>query len=303
MGKRKGEKMYALFSKGFGKKAQDLNKKEFYDAKTKLKLITKATTADKTTFEGNVAQEGSNDVKFTVPVDANLKIGVKAVDNHDVEIDGEFKFDDNLTLRSTVKNLDPTFKDESMRITLGSDYVTESFSVETAACVYDTQGGKANATALGLLKCGNEGKTGGSVAVAGACPGLDFLRVGFQGGLNFADKNGSAEPNINANFACGHSAADYDLVATMGFGNLMSSDEPQFAGGSLRGWFRASSSLQFGFEVDHVAKCIMQKDMYVKPKTGKGTDSTKFQLGTQYAINGSTTAKAKVSSEGGGKPV
>merc|ERR1711959_176061 len=125
--------MYALYSKGFGKKAQDLNKREFNGGKCDYQLITKATTADKTAFESNVDNGGADKfVKFTVPVDSSFKVGVKAFGDKKTEVDADFKFDDNLTLRSTVTNLDPSLNDKSMKVTAGADYVTEAFSVEAA---------------------------------------------------------------------------------------------------------------------------------------------------------------------------
>jgi hypothetical protein len=273
--------MYALYSKGFGKKAQDLNKKEFADGKSTYKLVTKATTADKTAFESNINDDkasgaGKGDVKFTIPVDGNFKVGVKAYDNKDTEVDAEFKFDENLLLRSTVKNLDPTFKDASMKITAGGDYVTKDLSVETAVSLWD--------------KAGNAPK-GASVALATNCPGLDWLRVGCQTGVNF-DKSA----DLNMNLACCHSTKDYELAAQVGVGNILSGHK--LTGGSLRGWFKASDTLQFAAEVDHVAQCEFGKDMYAKATTdGDKLGSGKIQLGTQWTINGSTTAKAKLTAD------
>merc|ERR1711977_648906 len=242
--------MYALFSKGFGKKAQDLNKKEFDDGKTRqeggtgAKFITKATTADKTAFESNVTAKGEADVKFTVPVDSNFKVGVKAYQNKDTEVDVDFKFDDNLTLKSTVKNLDPTLSDKTMKITAGADYVTEAFSVESSFTLCDE----------GAFF--SQGKTGGAVAFATSCPGMDWLRVGVQAG--FAQQ--SEGVGINTNVAFAHATKEYELAAQLSVGDLL--NKHQLAGGSLRGWFNASNAMQIAAEVDVNGGIVLARDMW-----------------------------------------
>merc|ERR1711990_667049 len=295
--------MYALYSKGFGKKAQDLNKREFNGGKCDYQLITKATTADKTAFESNVDNGGADKfVKFTVPVDSSFKVGVKAFSDKKTEVDADFKFDDNLTLRSTVTNLDPSLSDKSMKVTAGADYVTEAFSVEAALTLMNKNAYLHNGTAAG--------DTGASVAVATNCPGLDWLRVGFQGGVAM---RGDAGVGINTNVAFAHVTKEYELAAQLSAADLTGGRN--FAGASIRGWFNASDKLKIAAEVDAVGtQCTLGRDMFATPSDAAtvsaatpgdaskkeaavkklGLGSNKIQIGSEYSLNGSTTLKGKV---------
>jgi len=296
--------MYALYSKGFGKKAQDLNKREFNGGKCDYQLITKATTADKTAFESNVDNGGADKfVKFTVPVDSSFKVGVKAFGDKKTEVDADFKFDDNLTLRSTVTNLDPSLNDKSMKVTAGADYVTEAFSVEAALTLMNKGAYLHNGT--------TKGDTGASVAVAANCPGLDWLRVGFQGGVAM---RADAGVGINTNVAFAHVTKEYELAAQLSAADLTSGG-PNFAGASIRGWFNASDKLKIAAEIDAVGTtCTLGRDMFATPSDEAtvraatpgeakakddavkklGLGSQKIQIGSEYGLNGSTTLKGKV---------
>merc|ERR1711939_993653 len=275
--------MYALYSKGFGKKAQDLNKREFNGGKCDYQLITKATTADKTAFESNVDNGGADKfVKFTVPVDSSFKVGVKAFGDKKTEVDADFKFDDNLTLRSNV---------------------TEAFSVEAALTLMNKGAYLHNGT--------TKGDTGASVAVAANCPGLDWLRVGFQGGFAM---RADAGVGINTNVAFAHVTKEYELAAQLSAADLTSGGL-NFAGASIRGWFNASDKLKIAAEIDAVGTtCTLGRDMFATPSDEAtvraatpgeakakddavkklGLGSQKIQIGSEYGLNGSTTLKGKV---------
>jgi len=96
MGARRKEQdcctMYALFSKGFGKKGNDLLKREFGDSKFQNKMTTKAKAGDGTEFEANFSDKcdkgayNDADFKVTHPVDDGLKLAVKTTAKGDVEL-------------------------------------------------------------------------------------------------------------------------------------------------------------------------------------------------------------------------
>jgi len=285
-----GKVMYALYSKGFAKKATDLNKNDFKDAHT-FKLTTKAKSADKVAFEGNVSDNSDvakmADMKFTVPIDDSFSASIKTTSGGLVKNEKtgeqeekgkettatcEFKFDANLKLTAEVTDFKLPNVQESKKILGSAEYVTESFSVEAKVC-------KA------------KGASGAMAALAFDCPGLEVVRVGVQPAVDLNDK----DPDINLNFGFAHEDKDYQLAATMGTCKLLRT-EKALTGCSVRGWFKVSDSVSVAAEFDHVAKMKAGREAWETAKPTKEGNSFKF--GVEYKINPSTTSKVKVTSAG-----
>merc|ERR1712188_52027 len=105
-------KMYAAFSRGFGKAGNDLIKKDFKDPVFEHKLTTKAKAADGTTFEANVCDQNSAakdqpakyetaDFAVTIPVDDGFKVTVKTEANQDKSVKVDYKIDGNANANAT----------------------------------------------------------------------------------------------------------------------------------------------------------------------------------------------------------
>jgi len=269
--------MYALYSKGFAKKATDLNKNDFKEENQTFKLTTKAKSADKVAFEGNVSDNAKKadkiaDMKFTVPVDDSFSASIKTTSGKETIASCEFKFDANLKLTAEITDFKLPDVMGTKKMVGTAEYVTESFSVEAKACK-------------------GAGGSGAMAALAFDCPGLEVVRVGVQPALVLNDKN----MNLNLGFA--HEDKDYQLAATMGTCNLIQG-EKALTGCSVRGWFKVSDSVSVAAEFDHVAKMKAGREVWDKAGNAGDDEGNTFKFGVEYKINPSTTSKVKVTSSG-----
>merc|ERR1712010_131396 len=140
-------KMYAAFSRGFGKAGNDLIKKDFKDPVFEHKLTTKAKAADGTTFEANVCDQNSAgkdqpakyesaDFAVTIPVDDGFKVTVKTEANSDNSVKVDYTVDANFNANATFTNPSTTTNAPGT-VEVGANYATKEFSAEVEARIFN----------------------------------------------------------------------------------------------------------------------------------------------------------------------
>lgn len=270
--------MYALFSKGFGKKGSDLIKNDFKDDKFDHKMTTKGKTADGTSFESNFSSNNEADFKVTHPVDDGLTFSLKTTSTTSkktVEAAPEMKFDDNLTVKATFKDPSST----GSGVDINADYVTKDFSAQLE----------------GNLSAGEWkfNEPGFALGIATDLPvGVDGLKLGLQPAV----KLGEGSPLLNAAVNLAYEQSDYHV----GINSFLSNDGGSFGLGGCECvvWFKASDDLQIAGKYEQSNK-TKGKKAWDTPKT---EDASKYSLVTCYNLSKTQTAKAKVV-VGGDSPV
>jgi hypothetical protein len=264
--------MYALASKGFGKKAVDLNKKDFYDASASTKYTAKGKTSTGVEWEANQssgvdkkgADKNSQTMKVTIPVDGKIKVAC--------ELDGVAKstLTVNVDLGSGL-DWEGAFSNPDINDLKGAlgglenklNYKTADFSVE------------------GAFKVDPAGGMGAAAAIAMDMPGLDGFKVALKPAMTTG-----ADASKTVDVMLGYDAKDFSIAA---LGGYASAGEKAAKNVSLRAFFKASGDLNLAAEYDSTG--------FKGGKPGYGKvefkDSTAFKIGAEYKINSSTTAKYK----------
>lgn len=278
--------MYGLFSKGFGKKATDLNKKNFYDAKKgDFQFTAKGKTSNGVEYETN--NHNNNDVKITVPVDDKCKISVKTEGTEKSEVEAKVDLGSGMNLTLNAANPDMNAK-EITKVTGGLDYQTSTFSVESKFTAFD---GPSIAKAGGdFSKAGTHGL---SAAIAMDLPGFDGFKVAVTPSMGLG--NGA----INLPFAVGYEASDFQ-VHFLGGCSLVDG-APTVTTAALKGYFKANSDVNVGFELEHAAfGAGKSKDAFASfSKLEKATAT--YKIGADYKLDGNTTLKGKLTYDGSGR--
>lgn len=267
--------MYALASKGFGKKAVDLNKKDFYDGKTGgQKFTAKGKTSTGVEWEANTHQgeKETKTVKVTIPVDSKCKLACEIKDKAATELTASIDLGSGMDLELKVPNPDLTaLAGTDMNATF--NYKTADFSVESAFKVYN--GG------FDLVK----GGFGGCAAVAFDCPGLDGFKLALKPSITLGETK-----TIVGDVMFGYDAKDYSFAVVGAHASFNGKAANNY---SLRGFFKATSSTNVAFEVDNVGFKAAKAGYGAVQEDPKGGFAMK--IGADYKINSSTTAKVKFS--------
>lgn len=259
--------MYALFSKGFGKKGGDLLKNDFKDDKFDHKMTTKGKSADGTSFETNFSSDNKADFKVTHPVDDGLTFTLKTTSKQEVEATPELKFDDNLTVKATFKNPSKT----GSGIDIGANYVTKDFSAELEGC---------------LTKKDWDFKSPGfALGIATDLPvGVDGLKLGLQPAFLAGDGGG-----MNAAVNLAYEQSDYQ-VGINTFLTGKAKDNNYLGGTECVIWYKASDDLQIAGKYA-TSSFTKGKKLWETPEE-KAKSS--YSLVTNYSLSKTQTAKAKV---------
>jgi len=274
--------MLGLF-KDFGKKATDLNKKEFYDAKFQKKATFKAS-ADGVKFESFI-QAGEKDSK------AEFKLDFK---DGDMEIKNKIDKAADYTMEGTCFNVmdgaDFTMKLEAPA---GHDKV---FSTATPGLNYATA--DLNSSMAAKLDFSDGLKY--SFDSRNAFKAMDDLTVGFNLlGLSPADAAVKGV-KVGATYNCG------DMLLA-GFANgsftetVKDDDKPKEKGAKFH--FGAVSGSMFQkvnneFTVAAEASYGRSYDDRDSDLVIKGDDSFSCKIGTSYALSAKSTLKAKLTTQG-----
>jgi len=262
--------MYALFSKGFGKKGNDLLKNDFKDDKFDNKMTTKGKAGDGTSFETNFSDDNKADFKVVHPVDDGLTFTLKTSTDGKVtavEATPEMKFDDNLTVKAVFKDPSAT----GGNIDIGANYITKDFSAELEGNL-----------SKGEWKFGNAGF---SLGLAADLPvGVDGLKLGLQPGVGLGEK-----PNYNANVNLAFEQKDYHV----GINTFLTNGSDNKIGGSeLVVWYKAADNLEIVGKFAQATHKKGKKAWEAAPALKEKEQS--FSLLTCYNLSKTQTAKAKV---------
>jgi len=278
-------KMYAAFSRGFGKAGNDLIKKDFKDPVFEHKLTTKAKAADGTTFEANVCDQNSAgkdqpakyetaDFAVTIPVDDGFKVTVKTEANQDKSVKVDYKIDANANANATFTN--PCISDNKPgTVDVGANYATKDFSAELEARVF--KDGKTDAAGLVL-------------GLAAPVPTVDGLSIGAR--PTFTKDGDAAKMNLNVNAA--FDQKDYGLSVNTFWSNFNADNSLKYHGMEIIGMAKVNADCS-------VAAAFRQYDQgagapgFPFKLYEKGAQKAKkeFAVATQYKLSKSQTSKTK----------
>merc|ERR1711937_104142 len=264
MGTLHSDIMLGLF-KDFGKKATDLNKKEFVDDKWSKKATVKSSSGN-VKFEGSVTCAGTTESKLDFK-DAQMEIKNK-IDNaavYTVEATA-FKVMDGLDAKlifATPKSTDGNKGAFFSSVSLGSEYATADINSSSALKInFDTAGKDAGAFSV----------TGCQFGSSNAYKVQDDLVIGFK--FDKATMKGSkfeiGEMKFGSTYTCG------DML-------LMAAVDGSFKDGGFKAGALSTSLFQQVDKATAVAAELSLKD---------GGMSAKF--GTSYKLSEGTTLKTKL---------
>lgn len=325
--------MFALYSKAFAKKAVDLNKKDFKDKDSDVKVVAKAKTACGVEYEGTVANKGTKVGKkdkgeFTVklPVDskANVTIGANKDGAGSAEVEVQASDAAKVTMKYEKVGTDSA-------VSGGFEFVDKQFSVETKFKLTDTKEAKAKTLkdpadpeSVVTETYKPTGTNGVSVGFAAPIPGVDGAVLGLNPSYGYLfgaknDKGVYAAPQsfIACPLSVGYSTKEFQLAmsANTVYAPLTAQDPDSYqlgdksqallAGWGAKGMFKVSDAINVAFEADQT-NFALGKDSFAAFQYGKKDDEDKFsikgqtsvKLGAEYKVCAATTMKAKVTYTG-----
>lgn len=286
--------MYALYSKGFGKKAVDLNKKEFYDGKAgAFKVTAKGKTADGVEYEGNVSQ--GHDAKITLPITKELTASLKEEGGTKTELTAAYKVSDALKVTALL-NMDSK-KGEAKKVTIDTEFVDPNFSVEGKIVAFD---------ALDGVPCEKKesamftNTTGASAAIAFPVPGIDGVSFGLQPAVGFKTDGAMA---FTAPLSLGYAGKDFQLALSSGLATNYAKEGGYLSTGvGFKGFFKKSSDLSFAFEVDSVNielnKAVFDTSKDKNKASGARAAAVTAKFGVEQKWSDTATVKAKATIAG-----
>lgn len=307
----------------------DLNKKDFKEKDSKVKVVAKSKSACGVEYEGTVATHGKKDAgEFTVtlPVDSKCKVKIGANKDGAGSTEAEVQASD--AAKVTMKYEKTT---KGSAVSGGIEFVDKQFSVETKFKLTDTENNKL-ATAA---KTDKEtavfhkatGTNGVSVGFAAPVPGVEGAVLGLNPSYGYLfkapEEKGKAFEAPKSFVACpisvGYSAKDFQLAFTAnpvyapltkdtdGFQYALGEKSSvSLAGMGAKGMFKVSDAVNVAFEADQTYFGL-GKDSFAAfqyARTTKKDDNFSvmgqhsLKLGAEYKMSSSTTMKAKVTYTG-----
>lgn len=129
--------MLGAFKDAFGKKAADLHKKEFFDAKVEKKFTLKSKTADGVSFEGSMDAKGASELNLNFK-DSDMEVKNKLDNKAQFTVDSTmFKVADGLDATCVFKT--PACSDSNKalfeEVTVGAKYATADLNVNPTVCM------------------------------------------------------------------------------------------------------------------------------------------------------------------------
>lgn len=283
--------MYALFSKGFGKKAADMNKKEFLDTKpgADRKVTVKGSTSTGVGYEFNTNPSDSrySDVSVSLPVDPKCSITVK--NESSVSKEGAQEFANEVEAAINVASgMDLTLNFENLNIdhtqtTVKADfnYQTEAFSLEIKSNINDPKASNRGFSAAFATDIPVEAAAGFK---AGIQVGKDFDKVmNFLAGVSY-------------------DAKDFSLAVkgAVGARNNVKDEGLTLLNPTLLGLYKINASSSIAFEIvnqqskapkDAWGAHAQEQDKDGNPVAGK--NGMKITVGGDYKLNDTHKLKYK----------
>eukprot|EP00657_Telonema_sp_P-1_P007205 TRINITY_DN2692_c0_g1_i1.p1 TRINITY_DN2692_c0_g1~~TRINITY_DN2692_c0_g1_i1.p1 ORF type:complete len:321 (-),score=122.62 TRINITY_DN2692_c0_g1_i1:263-1225(-) len=252
--------------KDFSKSASDLNKRDFYDEKSKHKATIKTKSADGVSFEGFITAKSTSELNLNFK-DSELELKNKIAQDATYTVDATlFKVADGVDLKATFVTPDSTGKDAFFKsVTVGGEYKTSDINsnagVELAFAdnaAFSVNGWKFNSA--GAFKAADDLTVGGSIAGAtvessekdGKSTSA-FVIPGIVVGTAFKTGDIQLACNINASLASGFSlqpgsvsgslfqqaTSETAVAAELSFGH------PTISKGEKKGWVDSNSELKW----------------------------------------------------------
>jgi len=302
------EIMQALYSKAFGKKAVDLNKKDF-KGKEPFSVTTKAKTGGGIEYEANANCCSKGDAKVTLPVDDKCKLSIKTDSGGSSTVDFCMKTCDASTVKVVLANPSMDFMSKS-GVSAEVEYLDKAFSVEAKMKLLDGPARKSDGTSFHTMT----GTNGLSIGFAAPVPEMDGATMGFNPSIGhlFGEKGKDNSYDTPKHFiACplsvGYSAKDFQLAFTAnptlapiepntttekpGY-QLVDAAGFNLAGVKVSGHFKATDDLNVAFEFDK-ASFDLGKDTFAAFNMETAA-YRKLQIGAEYKVSAATTLKGKV---------
>jgi hypothetical protein len=302
---------YVLYSKGFAKKGIDLNKNDFQSPHFKVKASGKMASGIKFTAEGSDTNKDGKysdaKIEISMPVDDKFNVTLESNAKQETTVSAEMKVSKDATLKLVAAN--PDFANPTaMGVTGEFNFTDPKFAVETKFCLWD-------GPAVGKIKKDDKGarkspfySTGTHGVHAGFtfdCPGLDKVTVGLQPGIGL----GARGMGFQMPLSIGWSDKDMSLAFVSGMAMIpqvtmkkndkgedveeFKGHKPDLACAGLKGHFKISDELMFGFEADQQFYKLDGKKLWATKSVEKKAATQTFKCGLQYSADKSTTYKVK----------
>jgi len=285
--------MYPLYSKAFAKKGVDLNKNDFKGAeKYKVKASGKSASGIKFEAEASDKCDGGkyNDAKIeiTMPVDDKFKVSLETTASQATTVTTECAVMDGATLKLIASNPD-IGNLNAMGVKGEFTYLDPAFSVETKFSVWDGPAQAKKGADAAFFHTGTHGVQAG---FAFDVPGLDKVTLGLCPGIGF---DGKGAIGVQMPVSVGWASKDMSLAFVTG--GLLAKDGdksvPDLACAGLKGHFKLSDDLLFGFEADQTFYKLDAKALWATKNAASKKESQVFKAGLQYSASKDTTYKMK----------
>lgn len=186
--------MLGMFKDSFGKKAGDLHKKEFFDAKVENKYTIKSKTADGVAFEGFATSKGKGELNLNFK-DSDMEVKNKLDQDAIFTVDSTmFKVADGMDATLVFKTPACSSADKALfsSVALGGKYATADLN--------------AALTCTGTFKDGFA-PDAGTIDLAVVAKVMDDINAGLN--LTKMDK----DMNASIDFAVCHATKEYQIAA------------------------------------------------------------------------------------------
>jgi len=299
---------YTPYSKAFAKKGVDLNKNDF-KGDDKFKVKAKGKMASGISFECEASDKASDGkytdakIEIAMPVDDKFKVTLETTAAQKTTVHADMAVMSGGNLKLTAANPDignPT----AMGLKGEFNYAEPSFSVETKFSLWDGPAvGKIAKNDKGVASSPffHTGSHGVQAGFAFDMPGMDKVTLGLMPGIGFSSKGAIG---FQMPVSVGWSGKDMSLAFVTGGllasskskdkdGNDVTRMSPDLACAGIKGHFKLSEDMLFGFEADQTFYKLDQKALWTTKNADAKKESQVFKAGLQYSASKDTTYKMK----------